>query len=444
MEKVPPYNPEAEHAVIGACIISKTAMEMAAEIVKPDDFYDINNRIAYDVLLEMYSNDMPIDFITYSAALKAKGVYDRLGGQPYFGEVMTDVTSISNVTYHANIVKEHSIRRRLIDAGTRIVTLSYMADKTINDIVEEAEKLIFEAAQNKTSSEFKHVKDVIGPVFSEIEESYKNTNKKATGFMTNFEDLNNYIGSFQPGSLNIIAARPSMGKTAFAVNIAQFGKNSNRPVLIFSLEMPAEQIVMRMLSAESKIDLSQLHRGTFDTTAFRKIQEACNVLGKQNIYINDDSGLTALDFRTRCRRFKTKHPDLSLIVVDYLQLMTSGNARADGRQQEVADISRLIKSVARELDCPIIALSQLSRATEQRTEKKPQLSDLRDSGAIEQDADVVMLMFREDYYSENENNDLQDSKTDIRIAKNRNGSTGVFHLTFKREITRFVGYEDEH
>ena len=203
--------------------------------------------------------------------------------------------------------------------------------------------------------------------------------------------------------------------------------------------MPAEQLVLRMLSAEAGVNLSMLSKGAFDTDDFKRVREACDILAKQNIFINDDSNLTAVDFRTRCRRFKTRYPDLALVIVDYLQLMSSGEQRlSDGRQQEVSDISRMLKASARELKCPVIALSQLSRAVESRNEKKPQLSDLRDSGAIEQDADLVLLMFREDYYTDNENNDLQDSKADIRVAKNRNGSTGVFHLTFKREYTRFL------
>ena len=444
MSQTPPTNFQAERAVIGSCLLSKEALAEASEIVKPSDFYEINNKLTYETILDMYYSDKPVDFLSLSEELTAKGIFNRIGGQPYFADVMVDVSSPANVGYYANMVKEYAIRRRLIEAGNKIISSAHRADMSIEDIIAEAERLIFDASQNKTTSEFLHVKDVIGSVFSEIEENYKSSGRKSTGYTTNFDDLNAYIGGFQPGSLNIIAARPSMGKTAFAVNIAQFGgSGNNESVLIFSLEMPAEQIVMRMLAAESRVNLSQLNLGTFDTTAFAKVKEACNVLAKQNIYINDDSGLTALEFRTRCRRFKTKHPDLALVIVDYLQLMTAGGARTEGRQQEVADISRMIKAVARELDCPIIALSQLSRATEQRTEKKPQLSDLRDSGAIEQDADTVMLMFREDYYSEEENNDLQNSKADIRVAKNRNGSTGVFHLTFEREITRFWGFEEQ-
>ena len=218
------------------------------------------------------------------------------------------------------------------------------------------------------------------------------------------------------------------------------GGEANAPVLVFSLEMPAEHLVQRMLAAESGVDLSKLSRGLFDTTGFDDIRSACDKLGKRNIFINDTTNLSAAEFRARCRQFKTRYANLALVIVDYLQLMTSGERRTDGRQQEVSDISRLLKVTARELSCPVIALSQLSRAAEQRTDKKPQLADLRDSGAIEQDADLVMMLFREDYYTENENNELKDSQADVRIAKNRNGSTGTIHLTFKREITRFFNF----
>ena len=438
-----PHSPEAERAVLGASMLSKEALGSAIEILKPDDFYDINNKIAYEILMGMYLSDKPIDLVTLSEEMKARGVFERLGGQPFLAELNSDVTVTANVAYHAEIVRERAIRRRLIEAGRQIISLAYQSYKTTREIVGEIEKLIFEAAQNKDSSDFRHVRDIISPVFVNVEERYKQSDTFVAGYPSGFSDLDAYTGGFQPGSLNIIAARPSMGKTAFALNIAQFGggSDSNLPVLIFSLEMPAEQLVLRMLAAESRVNLSELNTGTFDTSAFNYAREACDVLARRNIYINDDSGLTAVDFRTRCRRFKTKHPDLALIIVDYLQLMNTGtNSINNGRQQEVAEISRMLKAVARELNCPVIALSQLSRAAEQRTEKKPQLSDLRDSGAIEQDADVVMLMFREDYYSEDEQNDEQDSKADIRVAKNRNGSTGVFHLTFKREITRFFNY----
>ena len=267
------------------------------------------------------------------------------------------------------------------------------------------------------------------------------TGKRLTGYPTGFTDLDEYTGGLQPGSLNIIAARPSMGKTALAMNIAQFGGGeANAPVLIFSLEMPKEQIVQRMISAESGVDLSRLLRGLIDTGEFEKVLEASNLLAQRNVYINDSTALSAMEFMGRCRRFKNRHQDLALIVVDYMQLMSSGEKRTEGRQQEVSDISRMLKATAREMNCPVVALSQLSREAEKRTDKQPQPSDLRDSGAIEQDADTVMLMFREDYYSKNETNDLTDSAAEIRVAKNRNGSTGVLKLTFKREITRFYNF----
>ena len=441
MNNITPQSPESERALLGACIISKEALGSAIEILRPEDFYDTDNRKAYEILSGMYLSDSPVDFVTVSEEFRNKGVFDRLGGQEYIIQLTSEVTTTANVGYYAQVIREHSVRRKLIEAGRRIMEAAYNSEKDTKTIIEEAEKLIFEASQNKNTSDFKAVRDIISPVFVNIEERFRRNDAHVAGFPSGFSDLDSYTGGFQPGSLNIIAARPSMGKTAFAVNIAQFGGNEqNLPVLIFSLEMPAEQLVLRMLAAESRIDLSQLNMGTFDTDAFGLAREAADVLAQRNIFINDDSNLTAMDFRTRCRRFKTRYPDLALVIVDYLQLMTTGARGNDGRQQEVADISRMLKAVARELNCPVIALSQLSRETEKRTEKKPQLSDLRDSGAIEQDADVVMLMFREDYYTENENNDIQDSKADIRIAKNRNGSTGTFHLTFKREITRFFNF----
>ena len=435
-----PHNSEAERAVLGACILSPEALGVAVELLKPEDFYDSSNRTLYKVLMQLSISDKPADIITISDLLKAEGMFDRLGGQPFLAELINEVTTTANIIYHAEIVREYSIRRKLFNAGNKIIALSLNLGLSIRQIIDEAEKLIFEASQNRSASDFEHVRELIGPVFAKIEESFRKTNSEVSGYPTGFADLDSYTGGFQPGSLNIIAARPSMGKTAFALNMAQFGGgDANQPVLIFSLEMSSDQLVKRMLAAESGINLSQLLAGTFDTSAFDVVKEACDVLARRNIFINDSSDITIMDFRTKCRRFKTRYSEIGLIIVDYLQLMTTGN-RNEGRQQEVADISRLLKITARDLECPVVALSQLSRAAEQRQEKKPQLSDLRDSGAIEQDADVVMLMFREDYYTENENNDIQDSKADIRIAKNRNGSTGVFHLTFKREITRFFNY----
>ena len=436
-----PHSVEAERAVLGACLLSKDAVGSAIEMLKPDDFFEGRHRTAFDVIVSMFAANTPIDYVTFIDELKARSIFDRLGGSVFVNQLVTDITITANMEYYADILRVYSIRRKLVAAGDAISKLACKYDKTLADILEEAEQLIFDAGQNKNSSEFRHVRELIGPVFVNIEERYKQTDSHVAGYPTGFADLDSYTGGLQPGSLNIIAARPSMGKTAFALNIAQFGGGeANAPVLIFSLEMPAEHLVQRMLAAQSGVDLSKLSRGLFDTEAFKDIRSACDVLAKRNIFINDSTNVSAVDFRARARRFKTHHPDLALVIIDYLQLMTAGERRTEGRQQEVSDISRMLKVTARELACPVIALSQLSRAAEQRTDKKPQLSDLRDSGAIEQDADVVMMLYREDYYTENENNDLKDSKADIRIAKNRNGSTGMFSLTFKREITRFFNF----
>ncbi|MBQ7594677.1 MAG: DnaB-like helicase C-terminal domain-containing protein [Synergistaceae bacterium] len=271
--------------------------------------------------------------------------------------------------------------------------------------------------------------------------------RKNAGYMTRFTDLDRLISEFQPGSLNIIAARPSMGKTALALNIAQFGGNSeaNNPVLFFSLEKSAEQLIHRMLSAQTLelsdgVEISAIASGTLSDDEAYALDRAAQTVQGRNIAINYSSELTAMDFRTKSRRFKTRHPDLALIVVDYLQLMSTGKKGNDTRQSEVAEISRVMKSVAVELECPVIALSQLSRETEKRTDKKPQLADLRDSGAIEQDADTVIMLYREDYYTEHENNELADGVADLRVAKNRNGKTGTCHLTFQRKFTRFMNH----
>ncbi|MBQ7155529.1 MAG: replicative DNA helicase [Synergistaceae bacterium] len=443
-EKLPPFSLEAERAVLGACIVDREALGTAIEILKPDDFYESSSRILFETLINLYMSNTPADYVTLEAELKNKGMFDRLGGKSFITSLVAGVTVAANVKYHADIVRDCAIRRRIITASEKIQYLAYDYTKTPQEILGEAEKLLFDAGQNRNSGDFRHVSEIIGSVFVEIEDKLNNNNTHIAGYPTGFNDLDSFTGGLQPGSLNIIAARPSMGKTAFALNIAQFGGGtSNPPVLIFSLEMPSEHLVQRMIAAQSGVNLSRLANGTFDTTQFSRVREACDILARRNIYINDATQLTGMDFLARCRQFKTRHPDLALVIVDYLQLMTSGERRQEGRQQEVSDISRMLKVSAREMNCPVIALSQLSREAEKRTDKKPQLSDLRDSGAIEQDADVVMMLFREDYYSENENNDLKDSKADIRIAKNRNGSTGVFNLTFRREITRFLNFGED-
>jgi replicative DNA helicase len=447
MTNNPPQNLQAERAVVGACILSVDALGNVSEILKPEDFYDTSNKMAYEICLNMYLENKPIDLVTFQNEAINRGVFERIGGQPFLAEIVSDVMTTGNAVYYAEIVQGIALRRRFVEAGYKITAIGLKPEMETGEIVSEVEKIILEASSRKEFSGPVPIQKAAYSTLAKIME-LRSGARKNTGFMTGFVDLDRIISGFQPGSLNIIAARPSMGKTALALNIAQFGykDNANGDVLFFSLEMPTEQLMHRMFSAQTLsfstngVPVSAIATGTLSDDEVYLVERAVQVLDHRNISINYSSELSAMDFRTQCRRFKMRHPDLSLIVVDYLQLMSSGSKRSDNRQYEVAEISRVMKSVAVELECPVIALSQLSRETEKRTDKKPQLADLRDSGAIEQDADTVIMLYREDYYSENENNNLMDSKADLRVAKNRNGSTGVCHLTFRREYTRFMNY----
>lgn len=441
--RVFPQSLEAERAVLGACLLSNEALGTSIEILNRDDFYDDNNRVIFDTLTSTYLADNPVDLITVSEELKKKNLLERIGGKSYLESLLENITLTENVIYHANIVKETSQRRKLIEAGHKLTELASDSSKSNPEVISEAEKLLLKTADDdKNSEKLAALSDILGQNMYELEAKKEGT-YGITGFTTAFPDLDNLTGGLQPGSLNIIAARPSMGKTSLALNIAQFGGGRDqRPVLIFSLEMPASQLGLRMLAAESGIGLSNLINGSISAKDFKAVKDTAEQLRKRPVFISDNSSLSTTDLLIKARRFKTKHPDLALILVDYLQLMTAGR-KTESRQLEVAEISRSLKAVARELSVPVLALSQLSRAAETRTDKKPQLSDLRDSGAIEQDADLVMMLYREDYYGDNENSDLTDSKADLRIAKNRNGATGVVHLTFRREITRFLNFGEE-
>ena len=440
-----PQNLQAERAVIGACIFSSEALGTVSEILKPEDFHDVNNKAVYEICISMYADNKPIDLVTFQNEALSRGVFERIGGQPFLAELVSDTAEIANAGYYAEIVRGTALRRRLIEAGHKISVIAEKPDIEVNELIGEIEKIILDASAEKDTSGPVSIQSAAQSALIRINELKAGT-RKNTGFMTRFTDLDELIAGFQPGTLNIIAARPSMGKTALALNIAQFGGNDqpNSHVLFFSLEMSTEQLTHRMFSAQTLefgegVALSSIVSGNLSEYDSYALERAAESLQYRNIYLKYSSELSAMDFRTECRRFKTRHPDLSLIVVDYLQLMNSGR-RNDNRNNEVAEISRMMKSVAMELNCPVIALSQLSRETEKRTDKKPQLADLRDSGAIEQDADTVIMLFREDYYSEAENNDLRDSKADLRVAKNRNGTTGICHLTFQREFTRFMNH----
>ncbi len=437
-DRTPPVSPEAERASLGACLMDREALNIVLEILQPEDFYDMGHRTAFEVVYEMAQRDKPVDPLTFLEELGRQGKSERLGGQAFVASLIDSVPTTANVEYHAGIVRDKAIHRRLISAGNTIVKLGYSEELDVDEVLEEAERAVFEIAQKRNTTNFRHVGEVLGKAFLQIEEQYNRTEQDVTGFQSGFYELDRLVGGFQPGSLNIVAARPSMGKTAFAINIAQFGgQNAGRPVLIFSLEMGAEQLVQRMLGAEARINIHDLRNGSFPKSSWESLAEAAGRLAEAPIYIDDSSMLSTLEFRARCRRFKSRHKDLGLVVVDYLQLMNSSR-RIENKQQEVAEISRGLKGVARELEVPVIALSQLSRAVEQRNEKKPQLSDLRDSGAIEQDADTVLLMYRPGYYEAGVPGEEEDNRAFINLAKHRNGPTGDISLVFLREYTRFV------
>ena len=445
-DRVPPQSLEAERAVLGSCLLDREVLGSVIEMLRPDDFYDAKNRAAFEAMFIMYGLSKPVDIITVKESLiNNKTFDDELTVQPFLAGLIDEVPTTANALYHAEIVREKSIRRRLIEAGSKIVNLAYSNEYESAMMLDEAERLIFEISQNKKSSDFKKLSDILAPAFKKLETAISNYNAGeepiSNAFKSGFDSLDSYLIGFPPGSLNIIAARPSMGKTAFAMNIAQFGGGDNRdniPVLIFSLEMSGEQLVQRMLAAEANVDLTSINNGSVGSRDWGILTNAADKLSKRLIFIDDSSMLTSMEFRAKCRRFKSRYPSLGLIIVDYLQLMRLGgkSSGSENRQYEVAEISRMLKGVARELECPVIALSQLSRTTEKREDKKPVLSDLRDSGAIEQDADVVMFLFRADYYEDTDPS--MNSSANISISKNRNGPTQQnIPLVFHREITRF-------
>ena len=435
-DRLPPSNLDAERAVLGACLLDRGALVDVTEFLSPDDFYDLNYRDVFAVISEMNTRGRPVDMLTLSAELADRGLLDKLGGQSFLAAVIDSTPTAANAEYHARIVRDKAIRRRLITAGNAIARMGYDESKELDELLEDAERLIFEVSRTRNESNFKSVAEVMKPTFDKIQEAFAREDNTLTGIDSGFIGINRLTSGLQRGALNIIAARPSMGKTALALNIARnVAVRTKLPVLVFSLEMGAEQLVMRLLGAEARMNLQDLMNGTFANSDWRTLQAAASQLVEAPLYIDDSSLLSTVEMKARSRRFKAKHGELGLIVVDYLQLM-SASRTMDNKQNEVAEISRGLKAIARELDVPVIALSQLSRAVESRNEKTPQLSDLRDSGAIEQDADLVGLLYRDSYYAKDQEA-RNDSSASLDIAKNRNGPTDKVPLVFLREYTRF-------
>lgn len=437
-DRIPPHNLEAERAALGACLLEREAMLAVTETLNPQDFYDQRHRLIFELIQDMARKDKPVDVLTFMDEVKAKGLLERIGGEAFVVALTDSVTTTANAEYHARMVKDKAVHRRLIQVGGEIARLGYQEDRDKESILDEAERLVFEIGTGASGVAVKPLRSVLGETFRQIEDRF-NSGSLVTGVPTGFEDFDRLTGGLQPGSLNILAARPSMGKTAFALNIAQNAAiRAKTPVLVFSLEMGAEQLAQRLLGAEAGVNIHDLRTGRFPESSWEKLARAAGMLSEAPLYIDDSSMLSTLEMRARCRRFKARYGDLGLVVVDYLQLM-SLPGRVDNKQQEVAEISRALKGIAREFDVPVLALSQLSRAVELRNDKRPQLSDLRDSGAIEQDADLVILLYRPGYY------DRDQADTNIQaeaiVAKHRNGPTGKVDLVFLKEFAKFDSLE---
>ncbi len=432
INRVPPQNLEAEQAVLGAMLIDKEAMVRAVELIHAEDFYKESNRLIFQAILTLYEKGNPADLVTLTEALRQEGQLEKAGGVAYLVTLTTAVPTSANLEYYANIVAEKALYRMLIEAGTKIAQMGYEAQDEAYLLVDEAEQLVFSLSQQQNKHTYMPLKSILIDTFDHIESLYSKAGQ-VTGVPTGFADFDEMTSGLQPSDLVILAARPSMGKTMFCLNIARNAAlTTQKPVVIFSLEMSREQLALRLLCAEAVVNSQHLRTGDVKDDEWERLGRGLGRLGEAPIFIDDTPSISALDIRARARRIKAEH-DLGLIVIDYLQLMQM-RGRTENRQQEISVISRSLKALARELHVPVVALSQLSRAVEQRQDKKPMLSDLRESGALEQDADVVGFLYREEYYNpESEMKDI----AELIIAKQRNGPTGTIKLLFRKDYGRF-------
>lgn len=431
--KVPPQSTDAEIAVLGGLMVNDEAIVRVVELLTPDSFYKKSHAEIYASILDLFNNSEPIDIITVSENLRDKDKLDFIGGRAYINDLAMEVVTTANIEYYAKIVQEKASLRDLIKAGTDIVRIAY-EEQNVDNTLDNAEKMIFSIAQKKVKDDLTHVRNVVNKSFEQIEQRYNNKDE-LTGSPSGFYDLDAMTAGFQKSDLVIVAARPAMGKTAFCLNIAQhMATRANLPVAMFSLEMSKEQLVQRMLCAEAEIDSTRIRTGNMQSDDWGKLTQAMGSLADAPIFIDDSPGCSVMDIRAKCRRLCMEHKDLSMIIIDYLQLM-EGTGKTENRTNEISAISRGLKNLARELNVTIIALSQLSRAVESRTIKKPMLSDLRESGSIEQDADMVMFLYREEYY-EPDNADNK-GKATVIIAKQRSGPVGEVELLWQGSITKF-------
>lgn len=435
--RIPPHSIEAEQSVLGAMMVNKEAINTAVEIIRPEDFYKEVNKEIFEAILGLFNRNEPVDLITLSEELKRRGTLDSIGGITYIANLSTSVATTANTKYYCKIVEEKSILRRLINSSDEIITKAYEDNEDINALIEKAEKNIFDITQGSHKEGFSPINEVLLSSFAQIEERAANKGG-LTGLTTGFIDLDNKLSGLQKADLVLLAARPSMGKTAFGINIAtNAAVKAGAKVAIFSLEMSKEQLVQRMISATSHVDLQKIISGDLVDNEWMQVVNSMGPLSQINVFIDDTAGISLMEMKAKCRRLKIEK-GLDLVLIDYLQLMQL-DGHTESRQQEISAISRGLKGLAKEMECPVIALSQLSRAPELRADHRPILSDLRESGAIEQDADVVMFLYRDEYYhQESEKKNIGE----VIIAKHRNGPTGNVELVWKGQYTKFLNKEN--
>ncbi len=432
---VPPYNLEAEESVLGACLLSREAVANVLEIVRADDFYKPAHTEMFNAMLELYGRGDPIDAVTLAEELRRRGTLEPLGGKSYIFTLVQTVPTAGSAAHYARIVEENALLRRLIDAAHNISEIAYGVPEDVESAIDYSEDLIYKVSQRRDSQDFEPLRDLLTENMEVVEKLYER-GSSITGLPTGFSELDNITAGFQPSNLIVIAARPAMGKSALAVSMAQHvAVEQNTPVVIFSLEMSKMELTQRLMCAEARVDSNRLRRGSLQDSDWPKLSHALGRLAEAPIFIDDTASVSIMEMRAKCRRLKAKH-GLGLVIVDYLQLMQpASRSRWDNRVQEIGDISRSLKILARELDLPVIAVSQLSRNVEHRTDKRPMLADLRDSGSIEQDADIVLFIYRDEVYNPDS---PQKGIAEIIVAKHRSGPIGKVDLAFLQHYTKFA------
>ena len=441
--KVLPNNLEAEESVLGSCFLSKYALQKASESLTAESFYNEKNAKIFSTMTALLEEKTPIDITTVTSYLKNRNELSEVGGVEYLTEILNYVPTASNIDYYIKSVEESAILRNLIETATEIASEGYRTDESVNEILDNSEKKILNIVKNRKSSEFRTIKDVLMKTQSDLER-LSESKGEITGLATGWYDFDRITTGLHPNEFIIIAARPAMGKTAFALNLATYAAmTQDKSVAVFNLEMSAEQLAMRLLSSVGQLDGFKLRTGQLMNQDWKRINEACSQLSNTNLVIEDTPGITIGEIRAKCRRLASSEKGLALVVIDYLQLISGGKNYGTNRQQEVSDISRSLKTLAMELGIPVIALSQLSRNVEQREDKRPLMSDLRESGSIEQDADLVMFLYRDDYYNKEAKIDDDASISELIIGKHRQGPTATIELLFKKNTSTFANYRKD-